>query len=34
VITNWEGEELDINSDGKVLACGDAVLHEKILGML
>jgi len=31
VITNWQGEELNINSDGKILACGDANLHKKIL---
>ncbi len=33
-ITDWKGKELDINSDGTVLACGDAKLHQKILGML
>jgi len=31
VITDWQGGELDINSDGKILACGDANLHKKIL---
>ncbi len=34
VITDWSGKELDINSNGKVLACGDAELHKKILGLL
>ncbi len=34
VITDWAGKELDINSDGTVLACGDAKLHQKILGMI
>lgn len=34
IITDWAGKELDINSDGTVLACGDAKLHQEILGML
>ncbi len=34
VITDWKGEELSINSDGKVLACGDKVLHQKILELI
>jgi inositol-phosphate phosphatase/L-galactose 1-phosphate phosphatase/histidinol-phosphatase len=34
VITDWKGKELDINSDGTILACGDAKLHREILGLL
>ena len=34
VITDWAGKELDINSDGTILACGDKNLHQKILGMI
>ncbi|MES2677384.1 MAG: inositol monophosphatase family protein [Pseudomonadota bacterium] len=34
LITDWAGRELNINSDGTVLACGDAKLHQKILGMM
>ncbi|MFT7098893.1 MAG: histidinol phosphatase-like enzyme (inositol monophosphatase family) [Rickettsiales bacterium] len=34
IITGWNGEELHLNSDGKVLACGDADLHQKILKIL
>ena len=34
VITDWQGRELNINSDGKVLACGDKTLHQKILEMI
>jgi inositol-phosphate phosphatase / L-galactose 1-phosphate phosphatase / histidinol-phosphatase len=34
VITDWEGKELDINSNGRVLACGDAKLHKQILRIL
>ena len=34
VITNWNGEELNIDSDGKILACGDATLHKKILEII
>jgi inositol-phosphate phosphatase/L-galactose 1-phosphate phosphatase/histidinol-phosphatase len=34
VITDWEGKELDINSDGKILACGDFEMHKKILAII
>ncbi len=34
VITDWSGKELNINSDGTVLACGDAKLHQKILEIM
>jgi inositol-phosphate phosphatase/L-galactose 1-phosphate phosphatase/histidinol-phosphatase len=34
IITDWNGEELNLNSDGRVLACGDANLHQKILKIL
>ncbi len=33
-ITDWSGRELNINSDGTVLACGDKILHQKILEMI
>jgi histidinol phosphatase-like enzyme (inositol monophosphatase family) len=34
IITDWNGEELNLNSDGRVLACGDEQLHRKILEIL
>lgn len=34
IITDWEGEELTIHSDGKVIACGDKTLHAKLLPFL
>lgn len=34
IITDWNGKELNINSDGTVLACGDKALHQKILQLL
>jgi inositol-phosphate phosphatase/L-galactose 1-phosphate phosphatase/histidinol-phosphatase len=33
-ITDWEGEEITINSNGKILACGDAALSKEILNIL
>lgn len=33
-ITDWEGRELKLNSRGKILATGDAALHEKIKELL
>lgn len=34
IITDWSGRKLDINSDGSVLACGDAKLHKQILELV
>ncbi|MGB4107301.1 MAG: histidinol-phosphatase [Alphaproteobacteria bacterium] len=34
VITDWSGKKLTIKSDGKVLAAGDAKIHEEILKLL
>jgi fructose-1,6-bisphosphatase/inositol monophosphatase family enzyme len=34
VITDWNGQELNLQSDGRVLACGDAQLHRNILEIL
>jgi len=34
IITDWEGKKLDMNSDGRVLACGDKRLHKEILALL
>jgi inositol-phosphate phosphatase/L-galactose 1-phosphate phosphatase/histidinol-phosphatase len=34
IITDWNGRELNLNSDGRVLACGNTVLHQKILEVL
>ncbi len=34
VITDWAGEKLTLQSDGRVLACGDRRLHEKVLKLL
>lgn len=34
VMTDWDGASLNLQSDGRVIACGDKRLHEKILTML
>lgn len=34
IITDWEGVPLDLESDGRVIACGDVRLHGKILSLL
>lgn len=34
VITDWRGEILDLNSDGRVVACGDRRLHSQMLAVL
>jgi histidinol phosphatase-like enzyme (inositol monophosphatase family) len=34
IITDWRGKDLDINSEGKILACGDIILHKKILDII
>jgi inositol-phosphate phosphatase/L-galactose 1-phosphate phosphatase/histidinol-phosphatase len=34
IITDWQGKELDINSDGKILACGDKELHKRIINLI
>lgn len=34
VITDWHGNPLGLESDGKVVACGDKNLHEKLLKIL
>ena len=34
IITDWRGEDLDINSEGNILACGDIILHQKILKII
>jgi inositol-phosphate phosphatase / L-galactose 1-phosphate phosphatase / histidinol-phosphatase len=34
VITDWKGAELEMKSGGMVLACGDAVLHKKIVQLI
>ena len=31
IITDWSGRELDINSNGQILACGDRKVHAEIL---
>jgi fructose-1,6-bisphosphatase/inositol monophosphatase family enzyme len=28
LITDWQGKELDMNSDGSVLAAGDPAVHR------
>lgn len=30
-ITDWQGNDINANSDGNILACGDAVLHKTLL---
>jgi inositol-phosphate phosphatase/L-galactose 1-phosphate phosphatase/histidinol-phosphatase len=34
LMTDWNGDKLGLESDGKVLACGDKNLHGKVLKML
>ena len=34
LITDWQGKELDVHSDGSVLAAGDAAAHRAALGIL
>jgi len=34
LITDWQGKELDIDSDGSVLAAGDAATHRAAMGIL
>jgi len=34
LITDWRGGELDMNSDGSVLAAGDAAVHRAAMGIL
>jgi inositol-phosphate phosphatase/L-galactose 1-phosphate phosphatase/histidinol-phosphatase len=34
IITDWDGNELNLNSDGKVLACGDKKIHQEILKLI
>jgi histidinol phosphatase-like enzyme (inositol monophosphatase family) len=34
VITDWKGQELDVNSDGSVLAAGDAAIHRAAIQVL
>jgi len=34
LITDWRGNELDIESDGSVLAAGDAAIHRSALAVL
>ena len=34
LITDWRGKELDIESDGSVLAAGDAAIHRAALAVL
>ena len=33
-ITDWRGEPLGLDSDGRVCACGDRKLHKRVLRML
>ncbi len=34
VMTDWRGRKLTMNSDGRVVACGDAAVHQAALGVL
>ncbi len=34
LITDWRGKELDMNSDGSVLAAGDKKVHDESMGIL
>jgi inositol-phosphate phosphatase/L-galactose 1-phosphate phosphatase/histidinol-phosphatase len=34
IVTDWQGRRPGLVSDGRILACGDVVLHEAMLGRL
>jgi histidinol phosphatase-like enzyme (inositol monophosphatase family) len=34
LITDWHGKELDVHSDGSVLAAGDAIIHRAAIDIL
>lgn len=34
IITDWKGRELNMNSDGTILACGSKKLHEEVLKLM
>ena len=34
IVTDWQGRRPGLVSDGRILACGDVVLHERILDRL
>jgi len=34
IISDWDGNILDLNSDGRVIACGDKKMHKKILKLI
>ncbi len=34
LITDWQGQELEMNSDGSVLAAGDATIHRAAMAIL
>ena len=34
IVTDWQGRRPGLVSDGRILACGDVVLHEQILDRL
>lgn len=34
IITDWQGKELQLKSDVKVLACGNKILHQKVLEVI
>jgi inositol-phosphate phosphatase/L-galactose 1-phosphate phosphatase/histidinol-phosphatase len=33
LVTDWEGRAPGLGSDGRILACGDPVLHRELLGL-
>jgi len=34
IITDWQGRPAGLDSDGRILACGDPVLHREMLSLL
>jgi fructose-1,6-bisphosphatase/inositol monophosphatase family enzyme len=34
MITDWQGKELDMNSDGSVIAAGDPAIHRAARDLL
>ena len=34
IVTDWRGNRLGLVTDGRILACGDARLHERLLAQL
>lgn len=34
VVTDWSGNKMDYNSDGRIIACGSTALHKEVLDII